>query len=196
VPLEGSLADVAAAAPAGVLDCPRQTVLPDREALARPDYRFFHNPWRVARPFPPHSPRPSADDPLDWPLFFREIPGKVMCALDGLESVGFGNHDVRHASQGRAAGAVRILHYPVRNFERFRHQTVRHGWAVARRTVVDLSLSWHQRRLYALWEEDLLEAFYERLLDEVEEFRSGPEARLELERTLWRALAPATAPAD
>lgn len=193
LPHQGSLRETVGEASARVLLCERTNMLPDRVAVEGPGYRFFHNIWRVARPFPAHPPRPDPDEPLDWPLFLRRLPPKALCAAAGLERVCAGNHDVVHEETAREPAAIEVLHYPVRRWAEFLSQTVGHGEALAGDPAVSPHTGWHQRRLYETYRRGGLRRLYDRLLDEVELYRLGPEPRLVPDRRLWRALSPATA---
>ena len=195
VPRQGSLRQLAETASAPVLVCERSNMLPDRAAVEAPGYRFFHNVWRVARPFPDHPPRPEPDRELDWPLFLRRMPAKVLCATAGLQEVLPGNHEVVHEAAARAPAAAEILHYPVRSWVDFERQTVAHGEAIGRDPSIPRDQGWHQRRLHELWRRGELRRFHDLLLDEVETHCRGPEPRLVPDLRLWRAISPATVPA-
>jgi len=196
LPRQGSLRRLAESAPAPVLLCERSNMLPDRAAVEAPGYRFFHNLWRVARPFPDHPPRPDLDQELDWPLFLRRMPPKVLCAVAGLQEVLAGNHDVVHEAAARAPAAAEILHYPVRGWVDFERQTAGHGEAIALDPSTPRDQGWHVRRLHETWQRGELRRFYDLLLDDVEAHRRGSEPRLVPDLRLWRAISPATVPSS
>jgi hypothetical protein len=194
LPTAGTLRDVALGAAGAVLDCPRTNMLPDRAALAAPGYRFFHNVWRVARPFPAEAARQDPDEPLDGSLFLRTLPGKTMFPARGLVEVAYGNHQVVHASKARSPAPLEILHYPLRSLDRFERQTVGHGRSLLLDGSAPAVRGWHQRRLYRLWELGRLGEAYEEALGQVEAHRHGPHPRMTADHRLWAEISPSTLP--
>lgn len=196
VPERGSLRDAVRAGRGCVHIAPRSNMLPDRGALARSGYRFFHNIWRVARPFPDHPPAPALGEPLEWPLFLRRLPGKVVCSTVGLERVLPGNHEVVHDWEAREAAAIEILHYPIRRYRAFERQTAGHGGSLELERGAPREQGWHQRRLHAVWRSGRLRRAYDELLDDVERYGGSSPSRLVRDHRLWRALSPETLPVE
>jgi hypothetical protein len=194
VPESGSLREAVSTAAGRVLCARRANVLPDRAAVSREGYRFFHNLWRVARPFPPHEGRPDPDDELEWPLFLRELPGKILCSTEGLSEIPYGNHDVNHVESRRSPAPVEILHFPVRGFPDFERQTVGHGQSASLDRTSPPGRTWHQKRLFRIWQRGRLRDAYGQLLDQVETHRVGESPRLVADDRIWRAVSPETVP--
>jgi glycosyltransferase involved in cell wall biosynthesis len=153
----------------GVLHVPRQNLLPRATDIVAPGYRFFHNIMRVANPLGGSNQVVNPDEPLEVEMKLRKIPGKVMCSLKGLHSVGMGNHTVLHDAilhdgEVSTTDNTLIYHFPVRSYEQFVSKVRNYGTALNANTRFSPQTSWHLRRWYKLYERGQLEEEYENML--------------------------------
>jgi hypothetical protein len=186
-----SLPDLAGG-PATVLVWPRFEMWAPREAVTRPDYAFFHNVVKIRRPGPP----PAGGELARLPSKLRPVLPKVMCAADGLEQVGFGNHEVAHRRRYERPldGEAAILHFPVRTFAQFERKVRNHGERIAAAT--EPPRSWHLRRWYQALRDGELRRAWEELLVGADELAALVASGVaELDWTVWSALSPSTLPA-
>lgn len=184
--------------PAGLLDrvrgrrativrCPRFNMLPRAGDVDRPGYRFYDNVLKVARPL---GLQPEASDPeqeLVYPMMLRTMPGKVACALKGLERVFPGNHFVRHATPRVCdSRRIQVFHYPLQTFDEFERRVKNLGESLRRNTRLPPSVGWHRRRWYALYESGRLREEYDQLVLSDERARELIHAGVVVEEPLLR----------
>ncbi|WP_158815509.1 glycosyltransferase family 2 protein [Methylocapsa sp. S129] len=145
-----------------VLVARRYNFLPRTIDVAACDYKFHHNIMLVEKPYGPQPPAPDPSDPLLYPIMLRAIPGKVACALEGLEHIHKGNHSVDHA-KGPALGTddAIVFHYHIRSYEYFESKIRNHGENL---DGVTGGTSWHLRRWHAIYLAGNLRKEYESLL--------------------------------
>ncbi len=144
-----------------VLSCPRWNMLPEREVLARPDYRFYLNRLKVVVPL--------KDDCVTGceqrSMFLWGASPKVLTRAEGLLRVAQGNHSATmdSARVGRSTN-IQILHFPVRSYEQFERKVLNGGASYARNTELAQNVGWHWRRWYRLWQQGKLREEFIRLL--------------------------------
>ena len=149
---------------AAVLRCPRVNMLATHTQAEAPDYAFHHNTLRVRKPYDNsifHEP--------PWrlsrtPVVMTAVGRKVMCRLDGLRGVGYGNHDAAHDGPAVECSDILIYHYPVRTFAEFLSKVVNHGTSLENNPAIPAHIGWHVRRWFALYRQGLIEEEYRRLL--------------------------------
>jgi hypothetical protein len=149
---------------AAVLHCARVNMLAMREQVESPGYIFHHNILRVAKP---GDSRPFQQPPWELgetPVVMTEIGRKVMCRLNGLNGVGYGNHDARHEGRSALCADILIYHYPVRTFREFLTKVINHGTSLENNPSIPPHIGWHVRRWFALYRQGLIEEEYRRLL--------------------------------
>jgi glycosyl transferase family 2 len=197
VPSSGSLkAEVPSSA--GVLLCERSNMLADRATLESSEYDFYRHHLRVSR-------LQKCSDGLryepaelsDEPVILSGVRKKVMCRLDGLRRVGYGNHDAVHDGPVRQSTGIHIYHYPVRTFDEFQKKVVNHGTSLENNPGLPRDIGWHVRRWYSLYRQGLLRDEYDRLvLDEARASSYVESGVIEPDFTLWRHLDPSSAPGE
>ncbi len=162
-PKKGSLKDTTYRP--SVFLCPRFNMLPCKQDLEAPDYRFSDNIMKVSHPLGFHK---NASDPaqkLDFEIMLRTMPSKVMCMLEGLRAVGMGNHSVEHeGSEPVVSATIQIYHYPVREFEQFEAKVVNQGEGLTSNERFDKGTGWHARRWYSLHKQGRLREEYESMI--------------------------------
>ncbi len=128
----------------------RTNMLPLRQDILAPGFRFFQSTLNVVRPIV-HS-QDSNRDAADFPILLRNMPGKVMCKIEGLEKIGFGNHNVVHeAGAPVSTKTIRIYHFPVRRYEDFAKRV---AFERDRQRDTDelRAAGWHKRKWFELLE--------------------------------------------
>ena len=140
----------------------RRNFIVRREELARPGYMFFDSTLLVVRPPAFQPPAPDPETPLTTSMPLRAVPGKVFCALDGLQKVFKGNHSVTHeGGEPQDTAAAIVLHYPVRSYEQFVKKVRNHGQNLGGVTGAE---SWHLRRWHSIHQAGRLREEFDRLL--------------------------------
>lgn len=176
--IEQSLTDAHVASDEiGLLVCSRFNRLADLEQVSRPDYSFKVHRYEVQNNWSPlHDPKQTSsarqalyDDGRH--LMIRTLPGKVITRLDGLQSVDMGNHGAVHSGQKITCDAIRVAHYPIRDYRQFEKKVRNYGSALANNKRFGERTSRHLR----YW--------YQRYLDNelVDEYRSLVLVRHEME---------------
>jgi hypothetical protein len=162
---------------AGMLSCPRANMLGTRSVMESPDYAFFRNTLRVVRPFDNLEFQRPPWTLSQHPVVMAEIGRKVICRLDGLRGVRYGNHDAVHDGAAAQSSGIHIYHYPVRSYDEFLRKVVNHGTSLRNNPAIPPHIGWHVRRWFALYEQGLLAEEYRRLVpgdEEVEAYlRAG-----------------------
>ena len=175
VPDEGSLPETIGRAvggrDVGVLACARRNMLVDRAAIARADYRFADNVHRVERTVPLLPGEVPWNDASDSNGVAREVMDKVLTRLDGLASVGYGNHDAVHAGTTEPLAELTVLHYPVRTYAQFERKVVNYGRSLERNDRFDPGSSLHLRHWYERWRAGALHEVYSHATFEPERLR-------------------------
>ena len=161
VPASGDLKTGLKSRAANVIACPRWNMLPTREALSRPDYRFFHNRLKVVKPLTADSVHGCEQHSL---FLFGASP-KVLTQATGLRGVAQGNHiaDMDQASVV-TSNNIHIWHYPIRSYEQFERKVINGGASYARNTELPAAVGWHWRRWYQLWHAGKLREEFNRLV--------------------------------
>ncbi len=152
-----------------VLIAGRYNFLPRTEDVAADDYKFYQTTMLVDKPYGEQPPAPDPNEPLLFPIMLRTFPGKIMCALVGLEHVCNGNHQVRHAA-GNACHTDEavIYHYHIRSYKYFESKIRNHGKSLH---MTAREICWHLRRWYAAYLGGTLRNEYESLLLSEEQAR-------------------------
>jgi hypothetical protein len=186
-PHSGSLKDIISP-DTPVLAAKRFNFLPRYQDIAAADYRFFNNIMLVSRPYGEQPPAPDLQEALLYPMMLRRFPGKILCALDGLERVHKGNHKVTH-NMGEPVdtdGAV-VFHYQIRGYDSFETRVRNHGETVQKLTG---TTSWHLRRWYAAYLQGRLRQEYESLvLTEADVIRLRRDGVIREDRTMEVAIS-------
>jgi hypothetical protein len=152
---------------ADVLLCRRSNMLGLRGVVESPGYSFQQNNLRVVRPFDNTEFHRPPWKLSERPVTMSEIGPKVMCRLNGLQSIGYGNHEAVHAGRAVEASAIHVYHYPVRTFAEFLSKVMNHGTSLENNPALPPTIGWHVRRWYALYQQGLIEEEFSRLvLDE------------------------------
>jgi hypothetical protein len=103
-----------------VLAAPRTNMLPFADEAERPLFRFYDAVMNVVSPYPRQRPRTDPHEQLDSPLMLSFKSPKIICGLDGLNSVAAGNHSVDHAAgPATLTQNLHIYHFPLRSRLRF-----------------------------------------------------------------------------
>lgn len=171
----GPLKQVCAKAP--VQKASRTNMLPLREALMRPDFRFYDAIFNVVRPIEAdglHATDPEAKMPV--PIMLRPMPAKALYSLEGLEEIYFGSHRVKHRAGEPIANAdLHIFHFPVQPYAQFLRKTRSWKQNFAQESVPKPRRAWHRRRWAAQLNSGKLE-------QEWRSFPLDPEQARDLER--------------
>ena len=145
-----------------VLAVERRNILPRKADVADPSYRFYYNVMLVDKPYGQHPPSPDPNQPLLFQIMLRTLPQKVVCELDGLQSISKGNHHIRHdAGPPRPTDDALIFHYQIRSYKNFDSKIRNHG---ERLHQAPDGQSWHLRRWHGLYLAGRLRDEYESLL--------------------------------
>lgn len=172
-----------------VVSCKRFNMMPNSLSVRRDDYQFFQNIYKVSKPYPTHRALSNIENQLDYPLYLRFMPTKVMCNLQDLNKVNLGNHSVDHNSlEAKTSDTVTIYHYPLRTFHSFAQNIKNFGQCFDNKRFKDITF-WHLRRLHALLIEGKLEDFYKHTLLEIDEEITRPDSRITKDYTIWNTLA-------
>ncbi|MEP7367168.1 MAG: glycosyltransferase family 2 protein, partial [Acidobacteriota bacterium] len=146
-----------------VLHCRRVNMLATREQVEAPDYAFYRNALRVSKPYgnaPFHQPPWELSE---IPIVMAAVANKVMCRLNGLRGVGYGNHHAAHEGSSAECQDILIYHYPVRTFPEFLSKVINHGTSLENNPGIPAHIGWHVRRWFALYKQGLIEEEYRRL---------------------------------
>jgi hypothetical protein len=125
----------------------RQNVLPGSESLAHGSFDQLRSArYRVCKPLGVET-RTGADEESEYPMMLRDVVGKVLTPLDGLQSITRGCHDVHHQRTERStlAGAL-IRHFPVRSRAKFTEKLAFARQRFGRENGVSKNTSWHIRK--------------------------------------------------
>jgi hypothetical protein len=150
-----------------VVKVPRTNMLPLRRDILQPDFRFYQSNLNVIRPTV--SSRDLDRTLPEYPMMLRRMPAKVMCKLDGLKRIGFGNHTAVHETGAPVkANAIHIYHFPVRPYDDFaRH--VAFDRERLRDAPQQRHSGWHKIRWLEQLEQGALKAEWEKFsLDEAQ----------------------------
>ena len=126
----------------GVVHCTRFNLLPDRQAINNDQYRFFHNTYKVNKDL-------EADfftDNLN--VLLTRQGTKVICRLQGLDSINVGNHDAIHNLDSTTSQNITIAHYPLRSYDQFVKKVTNHGSSILQNDRFGEGINWHLRRWY------------------------------------------------
>jgi hypothetical protein len=145
-----------------VLSARRYNFVPREQDVAAANYAFYHNIMLVERPYGVQPPSPDPNEPLLYPMMLRAVPGKIICALEGLEHIFKGSHRVTHA-RGKAneTSAATIFHYQIRSYKAFETKIINHGKSLQNARG---ATSWHLRRWHAAYANGQLKQEYQTLL--------------------------------
>jgi len=145
----------------GVVHCRRSNLLPTVDAVESQGYTFADNIIRVLKT--PQDPMGSS-----WAnILIREQDPKVLCRLDGLKSVGMGNHDAVHPGAKLTSEHIAISHYPLRTYEQFEKKVHNHGSSIQRNTRFGEEINWHLKRWFEQLENgELKQEYMKYVIDE------------------------------
>ena len=144
-----------------VLAVPRTNMLPFADDAERPGFRFYDAVMNVVSPYARQTPRTDPHAQLDSPIMLSARLPKIVCALDGLNYVGHGNHSVDHAAgPALLTQNLHIYHFPMRPFPRFLRKIEFARQFFANQVNPDLGINWHWRRWMNQQDVGLFEAEY------------------------------------
>lgn len=138
----------------GVLYCPRNNLIPSREAVNDTNYHFTENTYQVLKDWT------GAREVLDLPeqtaalldqgqhVIIRTLPGKVITRLNGLESISMGNHGAEHQLDKIDVDFIEVAHYPIRDYQQFEKKVINYGSAIENNERFGAMISLHLRRWY------------------------------------------------
>ena len=138
----------------GVLYCSRFNYLPVIEDLTSGSYRFYMNRVKVINDL--GSSRGANKDNVLITLQGE----KVMSRLDGLRSVGMGNHGAVHDACSVKSKNITIAHYPLRDYRQFESKVVNHGTSISNNSRFGPQINWHLRNWYECYKSGVLRAEY------------------------------------
>lgn len=141
--------------PVGVLQCPRVNLLansqPGRNETAEDvtdiDLTSAIPIHAVAQPIP-CQPGEDIWNPQAINSVGRPVMDKVMTRLDGLASIGYGNHDADHEMACADFPSLLIRHVPVRSYQQFEKKVRNYGEALNRNRRLPVGSSQHLRYWY------------------------------------------------
>jgi len=144
------------------LSCSRLNMLPHRADLAYPSYAFYDNNHAVIRSVPLRAGEQAWSDD-DSNCLARSVMDKVLTRTDGLQTVGYGNHDAQHNMANMQCNEITILHFPIRTYKQFERKVVNYGESLARNTRFSQGSSLHLRHWYKRYQEGALEHDYHQM---------------------------------
>ncbi len=131
----------------GVLNCKRFNMLPNRRDLEKANYAFYLNVLAATRAVPLLTgEQPWSDDNSN--CLARPVMDKVLTRVQGLKSVGYGNHGAEHQLAQVGCDNITILHFPVRTFAQFKRKVVNYGESLAKNQRLPAASSLHLRYWY------------------------------------------------
>lgn len=126
----------------GVIHCPRFNLLPHSDVIGKPDYSYLDNTIRILK-----NPT-DAETANGENVLITDQGTKVMCRLDGLDSIGMGNHDAVHSAGTAHSSTISIAHYPLRSYHQFECKVRNHGSSIKNNTRFGEDINWHLRKWY------------------------------------------------
>lgn len=143
----------------GVLSCRRFNMLPCKDALSQADYAFYLNDHAVLNSVP-QTPGEAEWNHERTNIVARYVCDKVLTRAEGLQDVGYGNHDAKHELDTWDCHSIDILHYPVRSYEQFKKKVVNYGESLQRNQRFSEASSRHLRHWYQRHLDGQLEGDY------------------------------------
>ena len=144
----------------GVLICSRQNMIASKETTARQDYIFYQNNFAVLKNMIPDC------GGTEWSvksgnIVIRKLPGKVITRVEGLKSIGMGNHGASHLGSRAECSNIEIFHYPIRSYEQFQKKVVNYGSSLEKNERFSLNISSHLRHWYECHKDGILREQYD-----------------------------------
>ena len=144
-----------------VFNCARFNLYPVDTDLKDHDYQFFWNVMKVHKPLGLHPVVRNLSEEFEFEALLRTMPQKVMCKLEGLQSVGMGNHSVVHSGGPPVTSpTMEIYHFPVRSYEQFKSKVRNQGESLRDNRRLDRTNGWHARRWFEQFEAGQLDKEY------------------------------------
>ena len=131
----------------GVLICGRQNMIASKETTGKQDYIFYHNNYAVLSNLIPDCGE-TAWSEKSGNIVIRKLPGKVITRLEGLKSIGMGNHAAAHLGSESDCRNIEIFHYPIRSYEQFQKKVVNYGSSLEKNKRFAPGISSHLRHWY------------------------------------------------
>ncbi len=144
----------------GVLTCRRQNMIASKETTAKQDYQFHQNNYAVIRNIDSDC-NETAWSEKSGNIIIRKLPGKVITRLEGLKSIGMGNHGAAHLGSKAECRNIEIFHYPIRSFEQFEKKVVNYGSSLEKNERFSPAISSHLRHWYECYKAGTLREQYD-----------------------------------
>lgn len=141
----------------GAIQCRRYNMLPSLEDVGREGYSYLNNRFQVLQDWTgaadvlglsEQSGQLAALYDNGKHIMIRNLPGKVITRLDGLESVDMGNHGAKHHLKKIKTDVIEIAHYPVRGFKQFQKKVTNYGSSLVNNTRFTDTTCRHLRYWY------------------------------------------------